>query len=353
MQFKDTDVFVAGYARTPIGGFQGSLSSLSACQLGSIAIKGALAKSAIDPSKIDQLFFGNVLSAGIGQAPARQAALAAGIPESVPCTTVNKVCASGMKAMSLAAALIKAGDADFVVAGGMESMSNAPYLLPKARNGYRMGNGQIVDSMISDGLWDPYHDKHMGMSAELCAKEYRISREEQDEYCINSYKRAIKATEEGLFKEEIVPCVVPNRKRGDPATIVDTDEDIYKSKFDKVPSLRPSFDPNGSVTAANASNISDGAAAFVLVSGRALKSYGLKPIARILSYADAAREPERFTIAPALAMPKALEKAGLAVSDIDFFEVNEAFSVVALANAKLLNLSIDKVNVWGGLYFIY
>ena len=348
----DRDVYIAGYARTPIGSFQGSLSSFPGTELGAFAIQAALQRSGVAPEQVEEVILGNVLSANVGQAPARQAALKAGIPNSVPCTTLNKVCSSGMKAVMLSAQAIMSGSIDVAIAGGFESMSNTPYYLSKARSGYRMGHQEVVDGMIKDGLWDPYNDSHMGKSAELCAVDHKISRKEQDDFAISSYQRAQKATEAGLFKEEIVPVSVPGRKPTDAPTIIEKDEDIYKVDFTKIPTLRPVFDKAGSVTAANASNLNDGAAALVLVSGSKAKELGLRVIAKIAGFADAAREPERFTIAPALAIPKAIEKSGLRMSDIDYFEINEAFSVVSLANCKLLDLDLSKVNINGGKLFV-
>jgi acetyl-CoA C-acetyltransferase len=338
-------VIVSG-ARTPIGAFNGSLASFTAPQLGAIVIKEALKRANVKPEDVSEVIMGNVLTAGVGQAPARQAALFAGLPQSVPCMTINKVCGSGLKAVMLGAQAIMTGDADIVVAGGQESMSNTPYYLDKARTGYGFGHASLIDGMIKDGLWDVYNDYHMGIAAELCADECSIPRERQDAYAIESYTRAIKALDEGMFKDEIVPVEVPQRK-GDPIIVTD-DEDIRKVKFDKVPSLRPAFKKDGTVTAANASSLNDGAAAVVLMSEDKAKELGLEPLARIVAQASAAKAPEWFTTAPADAVNKALAKAKLGVEDIDLFEINEAFSVVSLVNNDLLKLDPAKVNVHGG-----
>lgn len=345
---KPRDVCIVGVARTPMGGFLGSLSSLTATKLGSIAIEAALKRANVDPSLVQEVFFGNVLSANLGQAPARQAALGAGIPNSVICTTVNKVCASGMKATMLAAQSIQLGINDVVVAGGMESMSNAPKYLAEARKGSRFGHDTLVDGMLKDGLWDVYNDCGMGNCAELCADKHTITREEQDNYAIQSFERGIAAQEAGAFAWEIVPVEVSGG-RGRPSTLVDKDEGLGKFDPVKLRKLRPSFKENGgTVTAGNASSISDGAAALVIVSGEKALTLGLQVIAKITGYADAAQEPEFFTTAPALAIPKAISKAGLDASQIDYYEINEAFAVVALANQKLLQLNPEKVNVTGG-----
>ncbi|KAJ9687052.1 hypothetical protein PVL29_015776 [Vitis rotundifolia] len=342
------DVCIVGVARTPMGGFLGTLSSLSATKLGSIAIEAALKRANVDASLVQEVFFGNVLSANLGQAPARQAALGAGIPNSVVCTTINKVCASGMKATMLAAQSIQLGVNDIVVSGGMESMSNVPKYLAEARKGSRFGHDSLVDGMLKDGLWDVYSDTGMGVCAELCADNHVISREEQDAYAIQSFERGIAAQDGGAFAWEIVPVEVSGG-RGRPSTIVDKDEGLGKFDPVKLKKLRPSFKENGgSVTAGNASSISDGAAALVLVSGEKALQLGLSVIAKITGYADAAQAPELFTTAPALAIPKAISNAGLEASQIDCYEINEAFAVVALANQKLLGLSPEKVNVHGG-----
>uniref|UniRef100_A0A0D6QUU0 Acetyl-CoA C-acetyltransferase n=1 Tax=Araucaria cunninghamii TaxID=56994 RepID=A0A0D6QUU0_ARACU len=344
---KPRDVCIVGVARTPLGGLSGSLSTLSATKLGSIAIEAALKRSGVDPAMVQEVFFGNVLSANLGQAPARQAALGAGIPNSVICTTVNKVCASGMKATMLAAQSIQLGSNDIIVAGGMESMSNAPYYLPDARKGYRLGHGNLVDGMLKDGLWDVYNDFGMGVCGEICADKYLISREEQDGYAIQSFERGISAQNSGAFAWEIVPVEVSGGK-GKPSTIVDRDEALGKFDAAKLRKLRPAFKEGGTVTAGNASTISDGAAALVLVSGEKARELGLQVIAKITGYADAAQAPEQFTTAPSLAIPKAISKADLDVSQIDYYEINEAFSVVALANQKILALKPETVNVHGG-----
>ncbi|KOM28022.1 hypothetical protein LR48_Vigan484s000300 [Vigna angularis] len=345
---KPRDVCIVGVARTPMGGFLGTLSSLSATKLGSIAIEAALKRANVDPSLVEEVIFGNVLSANLGQAPARQAALGAGIPNSVVCTTVNKVCPSGMKATMLAAQSIQLGTNDVVVAGGMESMSNVPKYLAEARKGSRLGHDSLVDGMLKDGLWDVYKDVGMGVCAELCADNHAFTRDDQDNYAIQSFERGIAAQDSGAFKWEIVPVEVSGG-RGKPSTVVDRDEGIGKFDAAKLRKLRPSFkETGGSVTAGNASSISDGAAALVLVSGEKALKLGLQVIAKITGFADAAQEPELFTTAPSLAIPKAISNAGLEASQIDFYEINEAFAVVALANQKLLGLNSEKVNVHGG-----
>ncbi|KAG9153401.1 hypothetical protein Leryth_025530 [Lithospermum erythrorhizon] len=345
---KPRDVCIVGVARTPMGGFLGSLSSLPATKLGSIAIQGAIKRADIDPSLVQEVVFGNVLSANLGQAPARQAALGAGLPDTVSCTTVNKVCASGMKATMLAAQTIQLGINDVVVAGGMESMSNCPKYLAEARKGSRLGHDSLVDGMLKDGLWDVYNDVGMGVCAETCAENHKISREDQDNYAVQSFERGIAAQDADAFSWEIVPVEVPGG-RGRPSTIVDKDEGLGKFDAAKLRKLRPSFkETGGTVTAGNASSISDGAAALVLVSGQKALELGLQVIAKITGYADAAQAPELFTTAPALAIPKAISNAGLEPSQVDFYEINEAFAVVALANQKLLGINGDKVNVHGG-----
>ncbi|KAM7271952.1 hypothetical protein ACFE04_031166 [Oxalis oulophora] len=345
---KPRDVCIVGVARTPMGGFLGTLSSLPATKLGSIAIQAALQRANVDPSLVQEVIFGNVLSANLGQAPARQAALGAGIPNSVVCTTVNKVCASGMKATMLAAQSIELGINDVVVAGGMESMSNVPKYLGEARKGSRLGHDTLVDGMMKDGLWDVYTDSGMGTCAELCAEKHTISREDQDNYAVQSFERGIAAQENEAFKWEIVPVEVPGG-RGKPSVIVDKDEGLGKFDAAKLRKLRPSFkETGGTVTAGNSSSISDGAAALVLVSGEKALQLGLQVIGKVSGYADAAQEPEFFTTAPALAVPKAIKHAGLDASQIDFYEVNEAFAVVAIANTKLLSLNPEKINVHGG-----
>jgi acetyl-CoA C-acetyltransferase len=340
------NVVICGAARTPIGAFNGALSTLSAPRLGAVAIRAAVERSGVDPDKIDECIMGCVLSAGMGQAPARQAALFADLPRKVECMTINKVCGSGLKSVMLAAQAIAMGDADVVVAGGMENMSQAPYMLDKARNGYRMGHGQLVDSMIKDGLWDVYNDYHMGIAAELCAAERNVSRDRQDEFATQSYKRALEAIESGAFQAEIAAGEVPQR-RGDPVR-VDTDEEPGNGKLEKFPKLRAAFKKDGTVTAANASSINDGAAALVVVAEDVAREMGLPILARIGAQKAHAQEPEWFTTAPASAIEKVLSKAGLELSDIDLFEVNEAFSVVSCAVADMAGLDADKVNVNGG-----
>jgi acetyl-CoA C-acetyltransferase len=339
-------VYIVSTARTPIGSFNGALATLSAPQLGAHAIKSAIGKANIHADMVQEVFMGNVISANLGQAPATQAMIAAGIPNSVPSTTINKVCASGSKAIMLAAQSIMLGINDVVVAGGMESMSNIPYYLDKARNGYRLGHGQIIDGLVKDGLWDVYKDFHMGSAAEICAREYKFSREDQDNFAIESYTRAKAAVEGGKFVNEIAPIQVPVRGK-DPIT-VSVDEDYNKINFDKLKTLKPAFEKDGTITAANASNINDGATALVLMSEEKVKELGVKPIAKILAFADAAHAPEWFTTAPSLAIPKALKWAGLELNEIDYFELNEAFAVVGLVNNKILGLDDKKVNVYGG-----
>ena len=338
-------VVIVSAVRTPIGSFMGALSSVPATKLGATAIKGALNKINLDPKYVDEVLMGNVVQAGNGQAPARQAAIFAGIPDTVPCTTINKVCASGMKAVMQGAQAIMTGDADVVVAGGMENMSLIPHYV-HMRNGVKFGPTSLVDGMQKDGLVDAYDNNAMGVCADLCATEYNISREDQDNFTIQSYKRSAEAWETGKFDSEIVPVEVPQR-RGD-ALIVSKDEEFTNVKLDKIPSLSPVFTKDGTVTAANASTINDGAAALILMSEEKANALGLKPLAYIKSYADAAQEPKWFTTTPAKALPKALDKAGITISDIDFFEFNEAFAVVGLANAKILGLKEDNINVNGG-----
>ncbi len=332
--------------RTAVGSFRGSLSSLPAPRIGAVAIKEALVRANISADRIDEVIMGNVLSAGVGQAPARQAAIYAGLPPSVQCLTVNKVCGSGLKAVMLAAQAIALGDAEIIVAGGMESMSNAPYLLPKAREGYRMGNGEIVDSMLNDGLTDAYNRQAMGVAAEQCAREMAITRAEQDEYAILSYRRAQESQATGRFQREIAPTEIANPK-GAPS-IVDSDEDVRKTDFAKIPQLKPVFAKDGTVTAANSSKISDGAAAVVVTSAKTAEHLGVKPLARIVAQASYAKEPVQFTTAPADAMKRVLMKSGLSLSNIDLFEINEAFAVVTLAAMKTLDIPVDRVNVNGG-----
>jgi len=340
------EVFIIATARTPIGRFGGILADFSAIDLGAMAIKGALKKADIGPEKVQEVFLGNVIPANLGQAPARQTALKAGIGEQVPCTLINKVCASGMKSIMIGAQSIMTGANDIVVAGGMESMSNIPYYIPKARFGYKYGNAELVDGLQKDGLWEAYHQFAMGNCADHTAKEMKITREEQDEFAIESYKRAIAATENGFLKKEIVPVEIPQRK-GEPV-IMDEDEEIKFVNFDKIPSLRPVFSKEGTVTAANASTINDGASAVVLASKKAVTELKLSPLAKIRSFADAAQDPLWFTTTPALAIPKALKLAGITQEDVDLYEINEAFSVVVLANNKLLDLDPNRVNIHGG-----
>jgi len=340
------EVVIVAAKRTPMGGFGGSLSSFTAPELGASAILETIKSGGIKADDVQEVLMGNVLSAGVGQAPARQAALKAGLSERTPSTTVNKVCASGMKSVMIAADQIRLGEADIIVAGGMESMSNVPYYLPKERFGAKYGHSKVEDGIVKDGLWDVYNDYLMGNAGDLCGRECNISREEQDEYAINSYKRAIEATEKGYFKDEIIKMKVKDRKGN--VTEVEKDEELDKVRFDKIPQLRPVFDKEGTVTAANASSINDGAAALLVMSADKAKEMGLKPLAKILSSASAAKAPEWFTTAPADAIPIALKKAGLTKNDIDLFEINEAFSVVALANNQILELDPDKVNIHGG-----
>lgn len=339
-------VYIVSAVRTPMGSFGGVLSSMAATELGAIAIQGALEKANVSADQVSEVFMGNVCSANLGQAPARQAAIKAGIPNTVPCTTINKVCSSGMKSIMFAAQSIMLGHADVVVAGGMESMSNIPYYMPKARWGHKYGHGQLVDGLQKDGLTDVYNQQAMGICADNTAKKYNITREAQDAFAIQSYQRAAAATSNGWMKEEIVGVAVPQRK-GDPVMVLE-DEEFKRVKFEKLPKLRPAFSKDGTVTAANASTINDGAAALVLVSEEVMKANGLKPIARIVSFADAAHEPEWFTTAPPHAAKKALKMAGMKIDDVDYFEVNEAFSVVTMAFNKDFGLSEDKVNIFGG-----
>jgi acetyl-CoA C-acetyltransferase len=339
-------VFIASAARTPIGSFLGTLSSVRAPELGAVAIRGALARAKLAPDSVGQVFMGNVLSAGVGQAPARQAAIFAGIPNTVPATTVSKVCGSGLEAVILAARTIAVGDADLVVAGGMESMSNAPYYLDRARTGYRMGDAKLVDGMILDGLWDPYGNVHMGTCGDRCAAEHEIPRAEQDEFAKESFRRAVAAQKEGLFDLEIEPVTVP-QKKGDPI-VVKIDEGPGKGDTSKLSSLKPAFSKDGTVTAANASSLNDGASALVLASEKGLKSHSLVPLARIAGYGGAAQAPEWFTTAPAKAIGETLSRLGLAKDDVDLYEINEAFAVVTIVCARLCGIDLDRVNVRGG-----
>ena len=339
-------VVIASACRTPIGSFQGILSGLTAPQLGSVAIREAVRRAGISPQRVEEVFMGCVLTAGVGQAPARQAAILSGIPNSTTCTTINKVCGSGLKSVMLGAITIMAGEADVVVAGGMESMSNTPYMLEKARRGYRMGDGKIVDSMVKDGLWDVYSDFHMGDAAELCARKYNITREAQDEYAAMSYRRALEAMDKGYFKDEIVSVQV---KAKDGSIIaVEEDEEPRKAKFEKMAQLKPAFQPEGTVTAANASKLNDGAAAVVLMAEEFAQENNIRPIAKILSQASFAHAPEWFTTAPIYLIQKLLRKSGLEKEGIDLFEINEAFAVVSIVAKQTLDLDIEKVNINGG-----
>lgn len=340
------EVYIVSAVRTPIGSFGGSLSSLTATQLGAKAIKAALEKAGVAPELVQEVYMGNVMSAGLGQAPATQASIFAGIPNTVPATVVNKVCASGSKAIMLAAQSIMLGVNQVVVAGGMESMSNVPYLLDKARTGYKLGNGTLTDGLVKDGLWDVYNDYHMGSAAELCARDMNITREQQDDFAIESYKRSAAAHAANKFDAEMIAVEIP--QRGKDSIFVSTDEEYSKVNFDKVRTLKPVFEKEGTVTAANASTLNDGASALVLMSGDKVKELGLKPLAKILAFADAAQAPEWFTTAPTLAINKALAWAKIDIKDVDFFELNEAFSVVGIANTQLLNIDPAKVNVYGG-----
>lgn len=340
------EVYIISAVRTPIGSWGGALKDLSATKLGAIAIKGALARAGVDAKEVNEVLMGSVLQANLGQAPARQAARFAGVPDNVPCTTVNKVCASGMKAVMQGAQAIMLGDADVVVAGGMESMSNVPFYSDTMRWGSKYGNVTMIDGLSKDGLTDVYHNYAMGNAADLCAKECNISREAQDVFAVESYKRSQTAWNEGRFDGEIVPVELP-QKKGDPITFA-KDEEPWNVKFDKIPGLRPAFSKEGTVTAANASNMNDGAAALVLMSKEKAEALGVKPIARIIGYADAEQAPEWFTTSPAIAVPKAVEKAGLKMEDIAYFELNEAFSVVGIVNSQKMNIDPSKVNVNGG-----
>tara|TARA_B110000438_G_scaffold216299_1_gene208833 strand:+ start:214 stop:1398 length:1185 start_codon:yes stop_codon:yes gene_type:complete len=340
------EVFIVSAVRTPLGSFGGVFANISATQLGAIAIKGALEKAKVNPKNVNEVFMGNVCSANLGQAPARQAALSAGISNTVPCTTVNKVCSSGAKSIMFGAQSILLDQADIIVAGGMENMSSVPYYIPKARFGYKYGNSELIDGLHKDGLLDPYNEISMGVFADKTASKYDISREEQDAFALRSYENSALTTKNGFFSNEIIGVSVPQR-RGEPILIVE-DEEYKRVKFEKVSQLRPAFSKNGTVTAANASTINDGASALILASAEALKKYNLKPVAKILSFADAAHEPQWFTTAPTIAAPKALKLAKITISDVDYFEVNEAFSVVPLAFNKILDVDINKVNVHGG-----
>lgn len=339
------EVYIVSAVRTPIGSFGGALSTVPATKLGATAIKGAIENAGIEPGHVEEVFMGNVLQANLGQAPARQAAIFAGLNENVPCTTINKVCASGMKAISLATQTILAGDNEIVVAGGMENMSAVPHYY-MARNAVKLGDIKVVDGMVKDGLTDVYNHVHMGVCAEACATEYKFSREEQDNFAIESYNRSAAAWASGKFKDEVVPVEVPQR-RGEAVTVAE-DEEYKNVKMDKIPQLRPVFDKEGTVTAANASTLNDGASALVLASKEAVEKYNLKPIAKIVGYGDAAHEPKWFTTAPSKAVPVALKRANLTIADIDYWELNQAFAVVGLANTKELGLDPSKVDVNGG-----
>lgn len=341
-----TDVVILAAARTPIGSFLGGLATVPAPRLGATAIRAAAERAGVDLGDIDQVLMGNVLQAGVGQAPARQAGRFAGVPDSAGALTVHKVCASGLKSVLIAANDIRCGDSSLAVAGGMESMSGAPYLLPRARTGYRLGHGELLDHTVYDGLWDPYGDKHMGSCAETCARHYGFSREAQDEFARRSYERARRAVEDGTFAREIVAVEVPGRKGQ--VTLVERDEEPFKVDLDKMPTLRPAFDRDGTVTAANASKINDGAAAVVVASAERAAELGLRPVARLVAAATASQEPEWFTTAPVGAIRRVLERAGLDISRIDAFEINEAFAVVVLAAIQELGLDPERVNVHGG-----
>ncbi len=340
------EVYIVSAVRTPIGSWGGSLKSFSATQLGSFAIKGALERIGLNASEINEVYMGCVMQANLGQAPARQAARFAGVPDNVPCTTINKVCASGMKSIMLAAQSIMLGDADVCVAGGMESMSNVPFYNENLRWGNKYGNVTLIDGIVKDGLLDVYHNYMMGNAADMCAKEYNISREAQDAFAIESYKRSQNSVNTGVFANEIVPVSIP-QKGGDPL-VISKDEEPFNVKFDKIPALRPAFTKDGSVTAANASTMNDGASALVLMSKEKAEALGIKPIAKVVGFADAEQAPEWFTTTPSKAVPKAVEKAGLKMEDINYYELNEAFSVVGLVNMQLMNLDASKVNVNGG-----
>lgn len=339
------EVVIVSAVRTPIGSFQGSLSSLSAPQLGAIVIKEAVKRAGIKPEDVSEVIMGNVLPAGEGQAPARQSAIYAGLPNSTPCMTINKVCGSGLKAVMLAAQAIIAGDADVVVAGGMESMSNVPYYLTKARTGYRMGNGTIIDGMVHDGLWDCYNNYHMGNAGELCSRELNIPRKEQDDFSVESYKRALNAIEKGLFKDEIVPVEIKDRKG---VSVISDDEEPKKTNFEKGLALKPAFEKEGTITAFNASKINDGASALVVMSAEKAKELGIKPLAKIIAQTSFAQEPEWFTTAPAYAIKNVVAKAKMKIENIDLFEINEAFAVQALSVIKVAELDSSKININGG-----
>lgn len=340
------NVVIVSGLRTPVGSFGGALASQTAPDLGAVVIAELLKQQGVSPDSVDEVIMGNVLSADVGQAPARQAAMKAGLPETTPCTTVNKVCASGMKSLMYAVNQIQCGEGDIMIAGGMESMSNTPYYLPKERFGAKLGHSQTVDGIIKDGLWDVYNDFHMGNAAEICARDCNITREQQDDFAAESYRRSQTASSDGVFKEEIQPVKIRDRKGN--ATEVDEDEEIFRVKFEKLPELKPAFQKDGTVTAANAPSINDGAAALLIMSEEKANELGLKPAARMLGQASAAKSPEWFTTAPADAIPRALERAGRNISEMDLFEINEAFAVVSIANNQILELDPEQVNVHGG-----
>lgn len=340
------EVYIVSAVRTPMGAFNGSLSGFTATQLGAKAIKAALEKAGVAPEEVQEVFMGNVIAAGLGQAPATQASIFSGIPNTVPATTINKVCASGSKAIMQAAQTIMLGINDVVVAGGMESMSNVPYYLDKARTGYKLGHGTLTDGLVKDGLWDVYKDFHMGSAAEICAREMKISREEQDDFAVQSFTRAAEAYKNHKFDAEMVSIEVP--QRGKDPLVVNEDENYKKVNFDKLRSLKPVFEKDGTVTAANASTLNDGASALVLMSAAKVKEFGVMPLAKILAFADAAQAPEWFTTTPSVAIPKALKWAGIDIKTVDYFELNEAFAVVGIANNRLLGLDDKKVNIYGG-----
>ena len=340
------EILIGSAVRTPIGSFNGALASVPAPQLGGLVVAEVLRRAHLEPAQVDEVYLGNVVSAGMGMAPARQATIAAGLPQSVGATLINKVCGSGLKAVTMAAQAIRSGDAEIIVAGGMENMSRAPYFLDKARTGYRMGHGQLIDSMIHDGLWDVINGMHVAISGEMCADRYRLSREEQDRYAVQSYTRALTAQREERFKAEIIP--VPVHARRGEATVVEEDEEPGRLALEKVPTLKPAFKEGGTITAANAPSVNDGAAAVTVLSARRAAQLGITPVARVVGYAQAALAPEWFTIAPAEAIKQVLKHTGLQLEDIDLFEINEAFSAVALANMQILGLTEDRVNVKGG-----
>ncbi len=341
------DIVIGSAVRTPIGSFNGALASIPAPKLGGLVISEALRRAHLEPAQVDEVYLGNVLSAGMGMAPARQAAIAAGLPETVGATLINKVCGSALKAVTMAAQAIRSGDAEIIVAGGTESMSRVPYLLDKARTGYRMGHGQLIDGMIHDGLWDVLNDMHVGLCGELCAARYELSREEQDRYALQSYMRALTAQRDGQFRAEIIP--VPTNGRKGETTLVEKDEEPNRLALEKIPTLKPVFKDGGTITPANAPSVNDGAAAVTVLSGRRAAQLGITPLARIVGFAEAALAPEWFTIAPAEAVKQALKKTGLAIEDIDLFEINEAFAAVALANMRILGITEDRVNLKGGV----